>query len=105
MELHGARFEHELVIRSGKIKGHVTVITIRLFLPSDDHYKVDSPCAAPKPLTFSETKTNTHTHTSLKECRKEPDPGKHSRAVTREPHTLILPLRRPSSLEGRDDCE
>lgn len=62
MELHGTRFEHELVIRSGKIKGHVTVITIRLFPPSDDHYKVDSPCAAPKPLTFSETKTNTHTH-------------------------------------------
>lgn len=62
MELHGARFEHELVIRSGKIKGHVTVITIRLFPPSDDHYKVDSPCAAPKPLTFSETNTHTHTH-------------------------------------------
>lgn len=62
MELHGARFEHELAIGVAKEKGHVTVITIRLFLPSDDHYKVDSPCVAPKPLTFSETKTNTRTH-------------------------------------------
>lgn len=42
MELHGARFE--LVIRSGKgKKGHVTVTTISLFPPSDDHYKVGSP--------------------------------------------------------------